>query len=473
MSKVLLIDDESSILEAWQGLLQGEGYEVVTASNAADGLAAASAGDFQVVVTDWQMPGDSGMEVIKTLRATQPRLPVILMTQHPAPLGAIEATKLGAYDYLHKPPDAEEFLDLVAKAEATSRLMSEPVEIGEARHPKHAIIGSSRAMQDVYKQIGRVTAMPVRVLIRGETGTGKELVARAIYQHGDRANQPFIEVNCAAIPESLLESELFGHERGAFTGAHERRIGRFEQANQGTIFLDEIGDMSLSTQAKLLRVLEDKCLRRLGGKESIEVEVRVIAATHRDLEKAIQEDRFREDLYHRLNDAVIALPPLRERGEDFPELVRFFIQRYGAELGSVKPSMPEPEALTYLQQQPWPGNVRELRNVIRESLLLARDAPMTREIVERVLTQKTARCPATDQTIAGHVAELLARAKRGELENVHAALTEIVERELYAQALRLAGRDQSKAAGWLGVSRPTMREKLLKYRLHPSQADRG
>ena len=469
MNRVLLIDDDDSILDALQGLLKSEGYAVVTAKSAADGLAVASDGDFQVVVTDWKMPGVSGMEVIKTLRATRPRLPVILLTGHESPLGVIEATKLGAYDYLRKPPHAEEFLELVAKAVATHQLMSEPVEIGGAKHAKHAIVGSSRAMQEVYKQIGRVAAAPVRVLIRGETGTGKELVARAIYQHSERANQPFIEVNCAAIPENLLESELFGHERGAFTGAHERRAGRFEQANHGTIFLDEIGDMTLSTQAKLLRVLEEKSMRRLGGRDNIQVDVRVIAATHRDLEKAIREDRFREDLYHRLNDAVIVLPPLRERVEDISEMVRFFIQRDAPELGSVNPSMPEPEALTYLQQQLWPGNVRELRNVIRESLLLAHQSPMTREIVERVLTHKTARRVAPEHTIASQIAELLNKAKAGGLENVHATVTDIVERELYAQALQLAGGDQSKAAGWLGVSRPTMREKLLKYGLHPSQ----
>lgn len=471
MSKILLIDDEASILESLQGLLKAEGYQVATASNAADGLAVASDGDFQVVVTDWKMPVASGMEVVKTLRATRPRLPVILMTGQDAPLGAIEATKFGAYDYLRKPFKPEEFLALVAKADATSRLMSELVDIGEAKHAKHAIIGSSRVMQDVYKQIGRVTALPVRVLIRGETGTGKELVARAIYQHSNRAGQPFIEVNCAAIPETLLESELFGHERGAFTGAHERHAGRFEQANQGTIFLDEIGDMSLSTQAKLLRVLEDRRMRRLGGKDTIEVDVRVIAATHRDLEKAIREEKFREDLYHRLTEFVIALPPLRERTGDIPEIVEFFIQRYGVELGAARPSKPEADALAYLQQHPWPGNVRELRNIIRESLLLARDAPITREIVERVLTPKTTRRPAADQTIAGQVAELLAQAKRGEQENVHAALIEILERELYAQAMRAAGGDQSKAAGWLGVSRPTIREKLLRYGLHPSQEE--
>src|SRR5437899_2187712 len=237
MSKVLLIDDQQSILDALAGLLRSDGYDVITADNAEDGLARVSDGDFQAVVTDWKMRGMSGMDVIQRLRATRPRLPVILMTGYDDSMGAIEATKHGAYDYVRKPLDEGEFLDLVAKAVATGRLMSEPVELGEAKQAKHAIIGASRVMQEVYKQIGRFTAMPVRVLIRGETGTGKELVARALYQHSLRANQPFIEVNCTAIPESLLESELFGHERGAFTGAHERRVGRFEQAHLGTLFL--------------------------------------------------------------------------------------------------------------------------------------------------------------------------------------------------------------------------------------------
>ncbi|TAL01435.1 MAG: sigma-54-dependent Fis family transcriptional regulator [Verrucomicrobia bacterium] len=472
MSKILLIDDEPSIRDALKHLFQSEGYEVALATSAAEGLAAVNTNDFQVVVTDWKMPNDSGMDVIKSLRASQPRLPVILMTGHDTPVAAIEATKLGAYDYIRKPGTPEEIpelLDLVAKAVANSRRMSEPVELGNATHVGDAIVGSSRVMQDVYKQIGRVAATPITVLIRGETGSGKELVARAIYQHSQRAGRPFIEVNCAAIPETLLESELFGHERGAFTGAHQRRIGRFEQAHQGTIFLDEIGDMSANTQAKLLRVLQDRHIQRLGGRETIETDVRVIAATHRNLEEAMRQSTFREDLYYRLNDALITLPPLRERREDIPELVRFFIRRYSAELGSSQPSMPEPDAIAYLQEQTWPGNVRELRNVIRESLLLARDAPITREIVERLLAQKTPGRTTGDQSMAGYVAQLLAKAKRGELENVHAALTEIVERELYSQALRLAGGDQSKAAGWLGVSRPTMRDKLLKYGFHPSQ----
>jgi len=325
-------------------------------------------------------------------------------------------------------------------------------------------------MQSVYKEIGRVAAMPVTVLIRGETGTGKELVARAIHQHSGRADKPFIEVNCVAIPENLLESELFGHEAGAFTDAKVRRIGRFEQASNGTIFLDEIGDMAANTQSKLLRVLQNRTIQRVGGKEPIAVDVRVLAATHRNLELAIQDKEFRGDLYHRLNDAVIALPPLRDRREDIPELIRFFIQRYAVELGSPSPSMPTDDAVSYLQQQPWPGNVRELRNVVRKALLLAHGYPISGEIAAMAVAQTQLPKPAADQSIANYVSDLLAKARVGELENVQLLLTEAIERELYGQAIRLANGDQSKAGGWLGVSRPTMRDKLIKYGLHPSQA---
>jgi DNA-binding NtrC family response regulator len=469
MSKVLLIEDETSLATALQRVLEVEGYEVVATTDPEQGLEAARDGDFQVVVTDLKMPGVSGMDVIRTLHDTKPQLPVILMTGHHTTEAAIEAMKLGAYDYILKPPDPPEFLALIDKAVANSRLMSEPVEIGEARYSKDAIIGSSRVMQNVYKEIGRVAAMPVTVLIRGETGTGKELVARAIYQYSHRASQPFIEVNCVAIPENLLESELFGHEQGAFTDAKTRRIGRFEQANHGTIFLDEIGDMSPSTQAKLLRVLQNRTIQRLGGKDVIPVDVRVMAATHRNLELAIIDRHFREDLYHRLNDAVIFLPPLRERREDIPDLVKFFIQRYGVELGSQHPSMPTPEAMDYLQTKDWPGNVRELRNAVRKALLVARGYSISRDIVDRALAQTTIPRPAGDQTITNFISELLSKARRGDLENVQLVLNEACERELYAQAIRLANGDQGRAGTWIGVSRPTMREKLLKYGLHRSQ----
>src|SRR4051812_24536808 len=323
MSKVLLIEDEEALAAALQHVLEVEGHEVVTSNDSQEGLDAARNGSFEVVITDLKMPGLSGMDVIKALHDTKPQLPVILMTGHHTTDVAIEAMKFGAYDYILKPPNPEEFLALLDKAVANSRLMSQPVEIGQTTFSRDAIIGSSRVMQSVYKEIGRVAAMPVTVLIRGETGTGKELVARAIHQHSGRADKPFIEVNCVAIPENLLESELFGHEAGAFTDAKVRRIGRFEQASNGTIFLDEIGDMAANTQSKLLRVLQNRTIQRVGGKEPITVDVRVLAATHRNLEVAIQDKEFRGDLYHRLNDASIALPPLRDRIEDIPLLVEF------------------------------------------------------------------------------------------------------------------------------------------------------
>jgi DNA-binding NtrC family response regulator len=470
MSKVLLIEDEESLATALQHVLEVEGHEVVTATDSKEGLDAARNGNFEVVVTDLKMPGLSGMDVIKALHDTKPQLPVILMTGHHTTDVAIEAMKFGAYDYILKPPNPEEFLALLDKAVANSRLMSQPVEIGQTTFSRDAIIGSSRVMQSVYKEIGRVAAMPVTVLIRGETGTGKELVARAIHQHSGRADKPFIEVNCVAIPENLLESELFGHEAGAFTDAKVRRIGRFEQASNGTIFLDEIGDMAANTQSKLLRVLQNRTIQRVGGKEPIAVDVRVLAATHRNLEMAIQDKEFRGDLYHRLNDAVIALPPLRDRREDIPELIRFFIQRYAVELGSPSPSMPTDEAVSYLQQQPWPGNVRELRNVVRKALLLAHGYPISGEIAAMAVAQTQLPKPAADQSIANYVSDLLTKARVGELENVQLLLTEAIERELYGQAIRLANGDQSKAGAWLGVSRPTMRDKLMKYGLHPSQA---
>ena len=325
--KILLIEDDPGIVAALEKELQAEGYQVAAATRGDDGLALACEHPCDVVLTDLKMPGLSGLELVERLRAAKPKLPVIMMTAFGTTETAIEATKLGAYDYLLKPFDMGELLDLVAKALASSRLMHEPLEMGKADSTQSAIVGNSRAMQAIYKEIGRVAATAVTVLIRGETGTGKELVARAIYQHSKRAEKPFVAVNCAAIPETLLESELFGHERGAFTGAHARRVGRFEQANLGTIFLDEIGDLSLSIQVKLLRVLQEKYIQRVGGNEKIPVDVRVLTATHRDLESAIQEKQFREDLFYRFSGVTIALPPLRQRAEDIPDLVRYFLRR--------------------------------------------------------------------------------------------------------------------------------------------------
>src|SRR2546422_5843181 len=399
--KILLIEDDASIVGGLKKELQVEGYEVAVSERGDDGLAQAKEQPFDVVITDLKMPGLSGLELVKQLHATKPKLPIILMTAFGTTETAIKATKLGAYEYLLKPFDMAEVLDLVAKAATCNRLMSEPVEMGEAQPNQSAIIGNSRAMQSVYKEIGRVAATAVTVLIRGETGTGKELVARAIYQHSSRAAQPFIAVYCAAIPETLLESALFGHERGAFTGAHARRVGRFEQANHGTIFLDEIGDLSLSTQVKLLRVLQEKYIQRVGGNEKIPVDVRVLAATHRDLESAMKENQFREDLFYRLSGVTITLPPLSQRSEDVPDLVKYFMQRSGGEVGVDAPSI-QPEAIAFLQNQVWPGNVRELENVVRQALLLARNYPINLEHVQEACSRTKKPVLVSDQTMAGY-----------------------------------------------------------------------
>ena len=465
--KILLIEDDASIVGGLKKELQSEGYEVAVAHRGDTGLTQAKGQPFDVVITDLRMPGLSGLELVEQLHAAKPKLPIIVMTAFGTTETAIEATKLGAYDYLLKPFDMAELLDLVAKSVACNRLMSEPVEMGEARPNQSAIIGNGRAMQAVYKEIGRVAATAVTVLIRGETGTGKELAARAIYQHSSRAAQPFIAINCAAIPETLLESELFGHERGAFTGAHARRVGRFEQADHGTIFLDEIGDLSLSTQVKLLRVLQEKYIQRVGGNEKIPVDVRVLAATHQDLETALKKNQFREDLFYRLSGVSITLPPLSQRAEDIPDLVRYFMQRLGGEVGVEAPSI-QPDAIAFLQNQAWPGNVRELENVVRHSLLLARNYPISLEHAQEAYARTKQPILVSDQTIAGYLSALLGKAERGELEGVHAAMIEGMERELFTRAIQLAQGNQAKAARWLGVTRTTMREKLTRFGQHPT-----
>jgi DNA-binding NtrC family response regulator len=319
-------------------------------------------------------------------------------------------------------------------------------------------------MQAIYKEIGRVASKPVAVLIRGETGTGKELIARAIYQHSDRSGAPFIAVNCAAIPETLLESELFGHEKGAFTGAQTRRIGRFEQAHGGTILLDEIGDMTPGTQVKLVRLLQEKSLQRVGGKENIPLDVRVIAATHRDLESAIMRKEFREDLYYRLNVVAITLPPLRQRREDIAGLTRYFLHKHGPSLGNSEPSI-QAEAMEFLHGQPWPGNVRQLENIVRKALLLAQNYTVTAEHARAALDKSAAPHFSPTRAFSEYVDELLAAARRGELADAHARAMGAAERELFARAITEAGGNQAKAARWLGITRVTMKAKLVQFGL--------
>ena len=467
-ARILLIEDDSGITDTLQRVLAAEGHEVAIEKRGDDGLARAIKDPFNLVITDLKLPGLNGLELVRQLHAAKPRLPIILVTAFGTTETAIEAMKVGAYDYLLKPFDIPQLIELVGKAVDSNRRMSEPVGLGEARPSRDALVGRSHAMQEIYKKIGRVASKPVTVLIRGETGTGKELIVCAIYQHSDRANAPFIAINCAAIPETLLESELFGHERGAFTGADAKRIGRFEQADHGTIFLDEIGDLTPGTQSKLLRVLQEKTLQRLGGKETISVDVRVVAATHRDLETAIREKQFREDLYYRLNVVAITLPPLRHRREDVPDLVRYFLGKHGPDLGNAGPSI-HSEAADFLQSQSWPGNVRELENVVRKALLAAQGYTINLDHVRAALSKTGGEVYSAVRPFGEYVNELLAAARREEITDAYARVLETAERELFARAIEQARGNQAKAARWLGISRITMKAKLVQFGLHPGK----
>jgi nitrogen regulation protein NR(I) len=467
---ILLIEDDTLLAANLRAVLEDEGFAVTHAARGDEGLRQAAGNAFEVVLTDLRLPGLGGMDLVHQLHQARPRLPVLLMTAHGTIETAIEATKLGAYDYLQKPFEMEELLALLHKAVEAGRLMREPVEMSETSSSRAALVGTSRAMQHVCKEIGRVAPKPVTVLIRGETGTGKELIARAIYQHSTRAQAPFIAINCGAVPENLLESELFGHERGAFTGADQRRIGRFEQANNGTLFLDEIGDLPPQTQVKLLRVLQQQSFQRVGGAETISVDVRIIAATHRDLETMIREGKFREDLYHRLNVVTLRLPPLRERPGDVPVLIRHFLRKYAADFGVAPPPV-TPEALALLNAEPWPGNIRELENVTRRLLLDSRGLAIAADAVRRALAARSTAAAESAGSLSALAADLLARAQRGEVEDAHGRVLAEAEREIITQAILLAEGNQAKAARWLGISRLTLREKLTQLGLRPAKQE--
>ena len=470
--RILLIEDDTSLAANLRVVLDEEGFKITLCTRGDEGLRRATSEEYDVVLTDLRLPGLGGLELVRQLHAAQPRLPVVLMTAHGTIETAIEATKLGAFDYLQKPFEMPELIGLLHRAADASRLMREPIALAaEAPTSRTALVGISRIMQDVCKEIGRVAAKPVTVLIRGETGTGKELIARAIYQHSDRAKAAFIAINCAAVPENLLESELFGHERGSFTGADRRRIGRFEQADKGTLFLDEIGDLPASAQVKLLRVLQQQTIQRVGGTETIAVDVRVIAATHRGLEVMLGEGRFREDLFHRLNVVTILIPPLRERREDIPALVQHFLTIYAADFGEELPTI-SADALAVLQSEPWPGNIRELENVTRRLLLGARGLSIGVDAVRQVLAARASDKAPASTSLPALAAALLARAQRGELHDAHAQIMAEAEREVVTQAIVLAQGNQAKAARWLGLSRFTLREKLKQFGLHKGEKER-
>ena len=376
----------------------------------------------------------------------------------------IEAVKRGAFDCLAMPVDRGDFLALVEEASEAGRRMQELVTVGSDEGDDNSLIGQSRKMMRLYKELGRLSATPVTVLIQGETGTGKELIARALYQHGHRAHKPFIAVNCAAIPENLIESELFGHEKGAFTGAVQARVGKFEQAHGATLFLDEIGDLDLSLQAKLLRVLQERQIQRVGGRELIPVDARLIAATHRNLEAMIAEETFREDLFYRLNVANIQLPPLREREGDVKLLVEHFLTHFGKELGLEAPSLTQ-GAMKMLEAYPWPGNVRQLQNVLRKALLEGRSFGIDEKTVTPLLTDSPEREMPQSDRLEQLITDLLGAAERGETQTVYADLMATVERELFSKVIAQTHGNQAKAARWLGITRYTLREKLARYGL--------
>lgn len=458
--KVLIIDASGKDSAKMAEGLRAGGYEVALAEDGESGLDRVLADEFDAVVTEYRLPGAGGLQIINTLHLKKPRLPVILVTGAGDGDVAIRAVKNGAYDFLPKPVDVEELSSVLEEAIGAARQMSKPVEIGRVYEVQDTLIGKSRAMAHVYRELAKIVAAPVTVLIRGETGTGKELIARAIYQHGHRAHKPFIAVNCAAIPEHLLESELFGHEKGAFTGAVGTRIGRFEQAHNATLFLDEIGDMDLTLQAKLLRVLQEKRIQRVGGREDIPVDVRFIAATHRNLEEMIHKGLFREDLYYRLNVATIQLPPLRERPEDVPLLVSYFLARYAEDFDLGQASI-APAAVRFLEQQPWPGNVRQLQNLLRKALLKRRGFTITEDDVRELLAESALPPPdREEQTFSQLVRSVLDRAVEGEIPGAYAEMQRLMERELLGTAMELSEGNKAKAARWLGLSRLTLREKL-------------
>ncbi len=405
------------------------------------------------------------LEVLLQLKKVQPKPPVIVLSENRKSSLAIEIIKAGAYDFFLLPISSSELNDSIEQVLVDLRLSSKPVEIGEVYNDQDTIIGRSRAMRTIYKQLGRIASQSVTVLVRGETGTGKELIARAIYQHGHRAHKNFIAVNCAAIPENLLESELFGHEKGAFTGADQLRVGRFEQAHGGTIFLDEIGDLDLSLQVKLLRVLQEKSIQRVGSSKDIPVDVRIIAATHRNLESMVAEGSFREDLFYRLNVISITIPALRERREDIPDLIHYYLQRYANEYGLATPSI-SAKAIDFLAQLEWPGNIRQLQNVISKSLLDSKGHTLDRALFERILRESQL-LEKSQNNLRQMIDRELSRAADNEIEAALPVLTQQFESEVYTMAIERAGGNQAKAARILGVSRFTLREKLRLYGKHP------
>lgn len=460
MPTLLVIDDEPSILYFFREAFVEPEVLLLTATTASDGLSLVVEGQPDVIILDINLPDATGLETFRRIHEIDPRIPVIFITGHGTAATAIEAMRLGAYEYLLKPLELDQLLDLVERAFEISRLMRVPAVIPEgeeAQEDVDALVGRCPAMQEVYKSIGRVAPQDVTVLILGESGTGKELVARAIYHYSNRSRGPFLAINCAAIPETLLESELFGHEKGAFTGADRRRIGKFEQAGGGTLFLDEIGDMTPLTQTKILRVLQGQEFERIGGTESIRADVRLIAATNRNLEQMVTTGDFRGDLYYRLNTYTIHLPSLRERDDDLRVLAEHFLKRFGRELKKDVWSM-APEALELLRHYPWPGNVRELQSVIKQALLHATGPVLLPEFLPAAVRGQGDR--TREAFDFGGLTEFIRERLRDNTTTLNADYQEITDRHLLTEVLRHTNGNLTHASRFLGITRATLRAKL-------------
>jgi two-component system nitrogen regulation response regulator GlnG len=465
MPTLLAVDDEAAILRYLTLLFRDHGIDLLAAPSAARGEELFAAHRPDAVVLDLDLPDASGLELFARLHRLDPRVPILFLTGRGTADTAIEAMALGAYDYVLKPFFPEQLLATVARAFEVSRLMRGPAVLagGDPEDGRaELLVGRDPAMQEVYKSVGRVAPQNVTVLVTGESGTGKELVARAIYQHSRRADRPFLAVNCAAIPEALLESELFGHERGAFTGADQKRVGKFEQCSGGTLFLDEIGDMTLLTQAKVLRVLQDQQFQRVGGRETVHADVRVIAATNRDMARLAAAGSFRTDLYYRLNVYTIHLPPLRERLDDLPGLVEHFLGRYRRELGKEVYQV-APEALELLRRHPWPGNVRELQSVLKYALLRAGGPVLRVEDFLPRLGEPAA--PAVPVESLSDLDRFIEERLRAGSQDLYAEWQALTERRLLERVLRHSDGNLSQAARTLGIHRATLRGKVATHGL--------
>ncbi|MBI2204343.1 MAG: sigma-54-dependent Fis family transcriptional regulator [Candidatus Rokubacteria bacterium] len=469
-ARILIADDEDNLRWVLARSLRQAGYDVTAVEDGPSALQAFADNPFDLVFLDVKMPGMSGLDALARLRELHPDAQVVVMTAHGTMDTAIQAMQRGAYDYLGKPFDLDEVVLLAERALTARRLTQEVAQLKTGLSEVWefgALIGRHPRMQDVYKTIGRIAASDVTVLLRGESGTGKELVARAVHHYSRRAGRPFVAVSCAAIPGTLLESELFGHERGAFTDAKERKLGKLELAHGGTFYLDEVGDMPLELQAKMLRALQERTIERIGGREPIRIDVRVLAATNRDLEALMKDGRFREDLYYRLNVVTVNLPPLRERRRDIPLLVEHLLAKHGPELGERGIA---PDALDRLVGYEWPGNVRELENVIQRAMVMATGGVILPEHLP-IGPVSAAASVAVDATLEEIIERKLLECVRGlrSNANLYDLMIGLVEKPLLRAVLRETAGNQVRAAQILGINRNTLRKKLTEHGIDPGE----